>query len=70
MDNQQFHITTISKTDLGYVVESDTALLGLTDGQKTNYTDRANREWYKNQNEFTKKLIDDYSSKIEEGNTM
>ncbi len=70
MDNRQFHITTISASDLGYMIESETALLGLTDEQRDYYTDRQNREWYKNKDEFTKKLIDAYSDKIIKGDTI
>ena len=74
MKNPQFHITTISKVGdkdtARYIIESETALLGLTKKQEENYTGKNDKEWYKEQSKFGRQLIDKYTPKILEGNTI
>ncbi len=77
MDNQQFHVTTITKqknveTEDVYVIESDNLLLGLTHQQQQEYAtifDGTKRpEWYNKLSDFDKKLVKAYAEKIVAGN--
>ncbi|MFQ3306914.1 MAG: hypothetical protein ACI8ZF_000149 [Candidatus Midichloriaceae bacterium] len=68
MDSPQFHISTITGSRDHVVIESETALLGLTEEIINRYNDRTHQDWYHEQKDFVKKLIDQYSQKILEGN--
>jgi hypothetical protein len=83
LDNPQFHVSTITEqkdknNESRAVVESNNMMLGLTDELKKQYqtiagSDEVAKEqidWYKELDDFDKKLVTSYAAKIAQGSTM